>query len=510
MRLLLAFGCALALFPQGASAGGRVPVGMHLDATADWATEFPFADAFKSSRAWFSGTQTQWQDGRPIALDDHGWVRALLPGQIARTLLFWDLSAAPGGYPAGSYVVEYEGQGTIEYGGSARLVEHSKGRDMLDVDLKRGGGIGLFLTETDPKDHIRNIRVRMPKAASTDGLFYRPFVEQLKGYPVLRFQSWMLGAENNQIHPRRWNERPKLSDAQWSVKGVPVEVMLALANKVGADPWFTISHLADDDYVRRFAQEVKRSLDPARKVYIEDSNEVFNPDYPQSAYARRRGLALKLAEDGFEAQMRYHALRTRRLGKIFRQILGRERVVLVLGAWSGESRAAEIALAFKDTAAQVDALAIAPYFVHNVWDPAEQSRVAKLSLDELMNELKENVLPRIKKEMKTHAALARKHKLPLIAYEGGQHLVGVGPGRDDDALNALFDAANRDPRMGALYTRYLNDWADAGGGLFVHFMLCGAFNKEGRFGALEYLGQPREQAPKYDALMRFIEGGDAP
>lgn len=68
----------------------------------------------------------------------------------------------------------------------------------------------------------------------------------------------------------------------------------------------------------------------------------------------------------------------------------------------------------------------------------------------------------------------------------------------------LFYAANRDQRMGALYSRYLKDWADAGGGLVVHFMLCGAFSREGRFGAIEYLGQPREQAPKFDALLRFM------
>lgn len=414
-RALLFSALTLCLsLPCGAK--GRVPVGMNLDAVADWGTEFSFADAFKASRAWFSGTAAQWEDGRPVSLDDHGWVRALRPGQIARSLLFWDLSAAPGSYPAGRYTVEYDGQGAVEYGGSARLIEHSKGRDLLDVDPKRGGGIGIFLTATDPKDHIRNLRVKMPKEAATDGLFYRAFVEQLKGFPVLRFQSWMLGAENNQIQPRRWSQRSRLDDA--------------------------------------------------RKVYVEDSNEVFNPDYPQAAHARERGLALGLSEDGFEAQMRYHALRTLHLGKIFREVLGRDRVVLVLGAWSGEPRAAEIALAYMDTAAQVDALAIAPYFVHNVWDPAEQSRVSQLTVDELFGELDKKILPQVKREVQAHAAFARKHKLPLIAYEGGQHLVGVG--------------------------------------LFVHFMLCGAFSREGRFGALEYLGQPRAQAPKYDALLSFM------
>ncbi len=38
-------------------------------------------------------------------------------------------------------------------------------------------------------------------------------------------------------------------------------------------------------------------------------------------------------------------------------------------------------------------------------------------------------------------------------------------------LDALYLAANRDPRMGILYSRYLKDWAEAGGGLFMYFLI---------------------------------------
>jgi hypothetical protein len=60
--------------------------------------------------------------------------------------------------------------------------------------------------------------------------------------------------------------------------------------------------------------------------------------------------------------------------------------------------------------------------------------------------------------------------------------------------------------MGALYARYLADWGDAGGQLFMHFTNCAAYNRYGRFGSLEYQDQPREDAPKYDALQRYLEG----
>lgn len=125
----------------------------------------------------------------------------------------------------------------------------------------------------------------------------------------------------------------------------------------------------------------------------------------------------------------------------------------------------EIALSFGDTRKHVDALAIGPYFGTDLAaDAAVVERVHKMTLDDLTRELKISSLPKAK------------------------------------------PAANRDPRMGALYTRYLNDWAEVGGGLFMHELDCENFEGAGNWGALEHLTQPRSEAPKYDALQRFIGG----
>src|SRR2546430_16998225 len=78
----------------------RAPIGTNLPRIDDWGTEFPFTDVFKASRDWFSGEQSPtrwvWADQRALDLDARGWVRSLQPGQVARTLMFWDLSRAPG------------------------------------------------------------------------------------------------------------------------------------------------------------------------------------------------------------------------------------------------------------------------------------------------------------------------------------------------------------------------------------------------------------------------------
>ena len=60
--------------------------------------------------------------------------------------------------------------------------------------------------------------------------------------------------------------------------GMPLEYMVQLANHVGAAPWFTLNHMADDDFHRQFAQQVKATLRPDVKVYVEWSNEAC--EYP--------------------------------------------------------------------------------------------------------------------------------------------------------------------------------------------------------------------------------------
>jgi len=492
-------------FPVQAQTAGRIPIGTNVSGLDDWSVEFTFVDVFKQSRPWFSGSATAWEDQRPLDLDEHGWVRSLLPGQVARTVMFWDLSRTPGWYPSGNYIVTYEGEGQIAYWPSARLIERAPGREVIDVDPARGtGGIGLFITATNPSNYIRNIHVTLP-GRSADERFNPTFIDRLQNYRAVRFMNWMLGQTNNNIMQRNWSERPTPDDARWTSRGVPVEIMVELANRLHADPWFTIPHLADDDYVRKFAQTVAAQLDPALKVYVEHSNEVWNGDYPQARYAQQRGLELRLSANPSEAQIRYHALRSREVFGIFEEVFPPERLVRVLGSAVATPAVTQMALSFRDTRAHTDAIAIAPYFGVPANDLA---RVRSMTADELLRDVEASSVPAVMNQVRQHVAIGRQQQLPVIAYEGGQHLVtwGAGALQGDPTLEALFDAVNRDPRFGALYSRYLQNWSDAGGGLFMHYTNCNVYGLFGRFGSLEYLDQPRAEAPKYDALQRWMEG----
>jgi hypothetical protein len=60
-----------------------------------------------------------------------------------------------------------------------------------------------------------------------------------------------------------WADRSHVADVTYATPaGVPIEVMIDLANTLHVDPWFCIPHQASDDYVRRFATLVRDRLDP--------------------------------------------------------------------------------------------------------------------------------------------------------------------------------------------------------------------------------------------------------
>jgi hypothetical protein len=279
--------------------------------------------------------------------------------------------------------------------------------------------------------------------------------------------------------------------------------MIALANLVGAHAWFTLPHQADEAYARSFAQMVKERLDPTLGVYVEHSNEVWNAQFSQYGFLSSRAKA------GGLGLSQYHALRTRTLAGVFKAELGAERVVSVLGAQAANTWVATSALdylkgRFGAAALGIDALAIAPYFGVSP-TPAEAGKFTAMTMDQFVSYVRTDVFPRETAHMTGHRPVAKKYGLRLLAYEGGQHMAGIGGAEGNAALNTLFDNFNRDPRIKQLYLEYLAIWKREGGELFVHFNDVSRYTKHGRWGALEYVAQPRAESPKFDALMSFIE-----
>ena len=242
-------------------------LGINLGGPADYNEEIPFLDVFRISRPWVSQRQgANFGEGPKLSLDRNGWVRKLAPTCSAETFLCTIPSV-----PAGEWTVLYEGKGQIEMWGEPLESQRSVGPGRHVFTTKRGVGSGfvLRLLKTDPANYVRNIQVLMP-GVDPEKVKRDPwnptFLARWKGMACVRFMD-LLCTNNSQL--RRWADRPRLDHATFSERGVPVELLVDLANRLHIDPWFCIPHQADDDYVRQFARLVKRKLSPDLRAHVE-------------------------------------------------------------------------------------------------------------------------------------------------------------------------------------------------------------------------------------------------
>lgn len=492
----------LATLPAVAQPGG-VPaesrLGINLAGPADWNTEQPFVDVFRLSRRWISQRKGEaWGKGPELECDERGWVKRLDPDCWAETPL---CTISGGHYQSGEYVCLYEGHGEIEFWDVKGEVSREAGRIVVDVDSAKGA-FWLRLKSVDPSDYVRNIRVIMPGCEQTyEAEPYNPvFLQRWSGMNTFRFMDWM---KTNGSQIATWDDRPKVEDCNWTDKGIPLEVMIDLCNRLNINPWFCMPHLADDSYVRHFAEQVKQSLDPSLTVYLEYSNEIWNGIFAQTRYAGDKGLELGFGDKPWEAGWRYSAYRSVRIVGIWEAVFGgRERLVRCIASQAANPYVSERKLEFQDAYKQCDALGIAPYFSMNLGQKSDPSsdEVATWTVDQVLDHLEQTSLPQAIDWMQRSKAVADKYAVKLVAYEAGQHAVGVGGGENNDALTKLLHAANRHPRMGELYTRYLDAWRDAGGDLCCIFSSVGNWSKWGSWGLLEYND---DDTPKYQAVMQW-------
>jgi hypothetical protein len=476
------------------------PMGINLTSVCYWSTEIPFVDIFKQSQVFQAQRKgAPYGKGGPLDQDPNGWIKTLQPGQWADTIVCRE----GGHYPAGEYVCLYDGEGEIEFGFDARVKIRQQGRIVLNVSPSHHG-ILLRVVATDPRDPVRNIRVISPgfERNGESQVFHPAFLKRWAGFKVIRFMDWM--RTNNSV-VETWADRPTPDlQTQGSDRGVALEYMIFLANRLKADPWFCMPHEAAHGYVENFAKMVKEKLDPSLKVYVEYSNEVWNSRFQQTRYAGRVGKGLHLSEDPFEAALFFYAGRAKEIFHIWEDVFGGpDRLVRVLAAQSTNPWTSEKIIGFEKTFKNADVLAIAPYFGGDLGNPETENAVAKMSLTGILDRCSADMAIR-HKEVAQHAAVAEKHGLDLIAYEGGQHLVGTGGAENNEQLTALFTAANRDPGMKQLYLEDLEGWKKSGGGLFAAFSSMGRYGKWGSWGILENPDQNPAGAPKYQAILEFM------
>jgi hypothetical protein len=476
---------------------GNVEYGMNLSAAAPWNREWVFVDVFKQHSEWVSqlpGLASPWSTGAPLALDEQG-NPLLAPGQAAGTLMMRDMASA---YPGGKYLVTYEGDGDLAFGMDAMVV--SRGENQITIDVKpTSAGIYLRIDRSNVADPVRDIRITMPGFENAESPFHPLFLERLEPFGVIRFMDF---SRTNDSQLSRWEDRPLPDDStQAGPNGVALETMIDLANALKADPWFTLPHLADDNFVRQFAEMVRARLDPELRIYLEWSNEVWNRRFEQWTWAADEAAA----RYGDSAEIaRVIADEASRDWDIFLDVFQGEpeRVVRVLAGQQAQPALAEQVAEY--LAGEFDAVAAAAYFSPDASE-LKKGATARGLLESAIDNIETVTLPRLAE----HKALADQwssatgREIPLVAYEGGQHFTAYG---QTVPWQSALNQAQSHPLMYKAYQRLLEGFEAIGGTVFMAYRYISQQTKYGAWGHLTTQTQSAVNAPKWQALLDAING----
>ena len=406
---------AAALAPPGAA-----DVGINLEVNADYSAGAAWVDARNMFRRWGLPNEP-WKVNPSLRLTPDGY-----PLADASSLAFLK------DYPDGAYKLSYEGSGTVVFGGIGRLAGGVTRRGPLNVGevaLKhngKGGPLLLHLTRVNPKDPVRNLKLIAPGyKPDTTQVFTDEFLRRLRPFSIIRFMDW--GRTNNS-EVREWADRTKGgSFLNAGPNGVAVEDMVALVNALKKDMWINVPDQSSDDYARQLARLLRDSLHPKANVYVEFSNEVWNGSFKQyhRTAAAAKADTMITETNVFASIGEETAARLARIAAIFKEEFGSQagRVRPVLCGQCMNPFFLERGLAFLkakvgDPKTLLYAISVAPYVQLDA-----KVETPDMSMDQLFDAMRHELETRVTDGVRKHAALAKRHGLKLIAYEGGQHLI---------------------------------------------------------------------------------------
>lgn len=543
--------------PAAAAREGQLDnpsLALGLDGVSDWSTQHPFLNIMKTARPWVGHVGAEWGAISMDELAERGFLdpdgypmRVPAGADKLETFVLTDQPEAATDMTA-RYRIRWKGEGKITITGRGQTARMSENKNETWLSYSPGEGlVAIGIEETDPNqtgNYIRDIEIvredHIP-LYEMGARFNPAWIKRIENMRSLRFMDWML---TNGSPVTSWEGRPQEGHFSYAWRGVPAEVMITLANQIGADPWFCMPHAADDGYMREFAKLTKETLDPRLKAYVEYSNELWNHIFPQTKWAdaeakKRWGNA---AEG--DAWMQFAGLRAAEVMNIWSGVYGSDaeaRLVRVMGVHTGWLGLEEpfmrapraVAEGLAEPARAFDAYAVSGYFgfdlgleeegLPKVRQIVAKSRakaeaegrkkglqrkaleaeiapylfdaaypeVAALLWDGSFKELTETFWP-------YHAKIARDNGMQLVMYEGGTHVTPHGEALNDEDLVRFFTSFNYDEEMGKLYTELLDRWRAVGGTLFNAFVDVAPATKYGSWGALRHL---QDENPRWTALM---------
>lgn len=307
---------------------------------------------------------------------------------------------------------------------------------------------------------------------------------------------------------------------------VPYEVMIALANKLQAHPWFCIPHLADNNYVTQLATLVRDTLDTNLIARFEYSNEMWNfgVGFEQTTWALRKA-SLYWGLTGFDAWQQFYGYRASQVYSLITTVYAGQmnRVRRVVGVQTTEyngdmdKRLVAPATGASPTLAAVsDYIALTTYTdatsgatipAEYVWKYKQGGALRDEALAWLdvkwraVNQLYLTVTYLKTVAFPTWATVcnsytnAQGNHLKMTQYEGGFSGLPVYVGLDTSSYNgvslnqndifAFYSGYYNSRYYGRVITELCNAFADAGGEYPAQYPLVGLWGTSGMWAMLQ-------------------------
>jgi len=464
--------------------------------------------------------RVDWSDDfTGVPLDTNGYPTQIpYPGQGSKVVRF-----LINNYYKGRYVVLYDGQGTLKVNAVSSTTMNGK----LYIDLTgTGGNVWIDITSSTAGNYIRNIRIVPQQYAdgSSYPTFRQDFLDGLKPFHALRFMDWL--ATNNST-VKTWADRVKKTSRSQMEKGVCLEYCIELCNTLNVDGWFCIPHMADDDFIRRFAGMVKTNLKPGLKAYFEYSNEIWNWMFDQSHWVLENAKnppannqyvidSLTAINPNAADHPEKDAFMISRMFKLLYEVYvtpeERSRMVKVAAVqhgWPDNTRRILLFLKNRGYRIMPDVVSPGGYFNftqadHDKWNSMDPSQVTpEMILDAVAADYPNNEAQWTDET----ATYAKQFGVGYVVYEGGQHMQPWQQG--DWAYNPAVWAAQIHPKM---FDMYLTNFKkhiqpNVNCQLFMAFSYVGI--RESKWGSWGHLEKYEDihpdsvvhHVPKYNALL---------
>jgi hypothetical protein len=367
--------------------------------------------------------------------------------------------------------------------------------------------------------------------------------------------NWTFGSQSYYatfyVLQKAWAHRSLPSNAFWSLsKGVPLEVIVALCNQLQTNCHVNVPLMYSDSDIQAMGQLVMSgtgmqsgyaALSSPLTASFELSNEVWNSVFNQYNAAGSLGAVTWPSEipggGNYSWNRNYFGMRTALMASDLQTAVGATlfaRAIPVLAAQATTSSATDaLKTTYWDAGPAskypIKAVAIAPYWGNNP-SPSDCMTMTGQS-DGGLADFFATLTSQTGASGATYSSVpdggwlgqtagwitSLKYMMSdfptmqLIAYEGGQNFFATTAGTCG-GWPKLVTAAERDPRMGAAYTKYLAFWQTKVGGTNANvsnlFNDVTTISDRGAWGMIESIMQPitplSASPPKYQAVMNYI------